>query len=286
MRVEVDCVPCMFTQALSASRRCTDDERKLREVQYEIMRLLPPQSFDQSPAEMSYYAVRIVSDVLGCEDPFAEEKHKSNTAMLELYPELKGIVDSSQDKLHTAIKLTAAGNIIDMGILREFDVNHAIDDVLERSFQIDDFEFLRKDLESAKSILYLADNAGEIVADKLFLETLDRNDVVVAVNERPILNDATMEDAQQVGLDSVATVISNGSGMIGTVLDDCSEEFRNIFDSADVIISKGQGNYECLDERPRNIYFVLTAKCPCVARKLGVKERDTVLKKENLRHGR
>jgi uncharacterized protein with ATP-grasp and redox domains len=283
LRVEVDCLPCMFTQVLSASRRCTDDEEKLREIQYEIMRLLPRLTFHQTPAEMSYHAVRVVSDVLGCDDPFAEEKRKSNTAMLELYPELKEIVESSSDRLYTAIKLSAAGNIIDMGILREFDVNHAIDDVLKRSFQIDHFQFLRRDLDSARTILYLADNAGEIVADKLFLETLGRNDVVVAVNERPILNDATMEDARQVGLDRVATVISNGSGMIGTVLDDCSEEFRNIFHASDVIISKGQANYECLDERTENIYFVLTAKCPCVARALGVKERDTVLKKENLR---
>jgi len=286
LKVQIDCLPCMFKQALSASRRCTDDEEKLREVQYEVMRLLPQQSFGQSPAEVSYYAIKVVSDVLGCEDPFAEEKHQSNIAMLEFYPALKRIVESSSDKLYTAIKLAAAGNIIDMGILREFDVKEAIDDILERSFQVDHFQLLRKDLASAKTILYLADNAGEIVADKLFLETLGRNDVVVAVNERPILNDATMDDARQVELDRVATVISNGSGMIGTVLEDCSKEFRNIFHAADVIISKGQGNYEGLDERPENIYFVLTAKCPSVARALGVKERDTVLKKENLRHDR
>ncbi len=286
MKVEIDCIPCMFTQALSASRRCTDDVEKLRKVQYELMRLLPRESFDQTPAEMSYYAVRAVHDVLGCEDPFAEEKRRSNIAMLELYPTLKDIVESSSDKLYTAIKLAAAGNIIDMGILRDFDVEEAIDDILKRSFQIDDFDLLRNDLESAEHILYLADNAGEIVADKLFLETLGRRDAVVAVKEKPILNDATMEDVRQIGLDSVAVAISNGSGMIGTVLDDCSEEFRNIFHSADVIISKGQGNYECLDERPENIYFVLTAKCACVARALGVKERDTVLKKGNMRRVR
>ena len=243
------------------------------------MRLLPPQSFDQSPAEMSYYAVRLVSDILGCEDPFADEKHKSNAAMLELYPELKSIVDSSQDKLHTAVKLTAAGNIIDMGILREFDVNDAIDDVLERSFQIDHFEFLRKDLEKAKSILYLADNAGEIVADKLFLETLDRNDVVVAVNERPILNDATMEDAIDAGLTKIVTVIDNGSDGPGTILETCSEEFLSCMDQSDLIIAKGQGNYETLSDLDKNIYFILKAKCPVVAADLGCDIGQMVLKR-------
>lgn len=279
MKVEIDCIPCMFKQALSASRRCTDDVENLKKVQYELMRRLPDWSFDQSPAEMSYYALRVVNDVLGCEDPFAEEKRRTNKAMMELYPTLKRMVESSPDKLHTAMKIAAAGNVIDMGILHRFDVRKAIDDILARSFKIDHFELLQKDLMSARMILYVADNAGEIVADKLFLETLGRKDAVIAVHEKPILNDATMDDVRQVHLDSVAVPISNGSGMIGTVLGDCSEEFRNVFQKADVIISKGQGNYECLDERPENVYFVLTAKCPVVARALGVEEGDAVLKK-------
>jgi uncharacterized protein with ATP-grasp and redox domains len=285
LRVAIDCVPCVFKQALSASRRCTSDVEELRRVQYELMKRVPEWSFDQSPAEFSYYAIRVVNEVLGCADPFAEDKHQSNTAMLELYPHLKEIVESSPDKLHTAIKIAAAGNVIDMGILHRFDVREAIDDVLTRSFQIDHFDQLKQDLMSAEKLLYIADNAGEIVADMLFLETLGRKDAVVAVKEGPILNDATMEDAMQVCLDGVAIPMSNGSDMIGTVLDDCSEEFRNVFHAADVIISKGQGNYEGLDERPENIYFVLTAKCRVVAEALGVEEGDAVLKKERVDHG-
>ena len=278
MKVEVDCIPCVFKQALSASRRCTNKVDTLRRVQYELMKLVPQYSFELTPAEMSYYAVKAANEALGCEDPFAEEKRQSNVAMLDLYPRLKKIVESSSDRLHTAVKIAAAGNVIDMGILHRFDVRGAIDDLLNGSFRIDHYESLRRDLASAERILYLADNAGEIVADKLFLETLGRKDVVVAVKESPILNDATMEDARAVGLDEVAAVISNGSGMIGTILDDCSEEFRDIFHAADVIISKGQGNYEGLDERPENIYFVLKAKCPVVARALGVEEGEAVLK--------
>jgi hypothetical protein len=274
----------MFRQVLSASRRCTDDVEELKNVQYELMKRLPEQTFEQSAAEMSYHALRVVNDVLGCADPFAEEKRRSNAAMLELYPTLKAIVESSSDKLHTALKIAAAGNVIDMGILHRFDVKTSIDDILNRSFRIDHFDLLQRDLSLAGTVLYIADNAGEIVADMLFLETLGRKDVLVAVNEKPILNDATMEDARQVGLDRVATPISSGSGMIGTVLRDCSEAFRNVFHSADVIISKGQGNYECLDEEDKNIYFVLTAKCPVVARALGVEEGDAVLKKESA-HG-
>ncbi len=284
MKVAIDCIPCVFKQALSASRRCTTDVEELKKVQYELMRCLPQETFDQSPAEISYNALTVVNDILGCADPFAEEKRRSNAAMLELYPVLKERVESSSDRLHTAIKIAAAGNVIDMGILHKFDVRKAIDDILEGSFRIDHFDLLKKDLLSAERILYVADNAGEIVADKLFLETLGRKDAVVAVREKPILNDATMEDARQVGLGRVATPISNGSGMIGTVLRDCSEEFRNVFHAADVIISKGQGNYECLDERSENIYFVLTAKCPVVAAALGVEEGEAVLKKKVVDH--
>lgn len=286
MKVAIDCIPCMFKQALSASRRCTTDVEKLKKVQYELMKLIPQETFEQSPAEMSYHVLRVVNEIVGCADPFAEGKSRSNTAMLELYPDLKETVESSADRLHTAIKIAAAGNVIDMGILQHFDVRESIDDILERSFRIDHFDLLRRDLMSAERILYIADNAGEIVADMLFLETLGRKDVFVAVNEKPILNDATMEDVGRVGLDRVAAPISNGSEMIGTVLSDCSEEFRNVFDAADVIISKGQANYECLNEADENIYFVLTAKCPVVAGALGVEEGDAVLKKESPDDGR
>lgn len=279
MKVDADCIPCVFKQALSASRRCTNNLDTLRRVQYELMKHVPHYSFDLTPAEMSYYAVKVANDALGCEDPFAEEKRQSNLAMLELYPTLKGIIESSSNRLHTAVKIAAAGNVIDMGILHRFDVRKSIDELLNGSFKIDDYPLLRRELDSADSVLYLADNAGEIVADKLFLETLGRKDVIVAVKESPILNDATMEDARAVGLDEVAVVVSNGSGMIGTILDDCSEEFRNIFYAADVILSKGQGNYEGLDERPQNIYFILKAKCPVVARALGVEEGEAVLKR-------
>lgn len=279
MKVSVDCIPCVFKQALSASRRCTNHIDILRRVQYELMKHVPGYSFDLTPAEMSYYAVRVANEVLGCEDPFADEKRRSNATMLELYPTLEDIVKSSSDRLHTALKIAAAGNVIDMGILHRFDVRKSIDDLLNGSFRIDHYESLCRDLDSAERILYLADNAGEIVADKLFLETLDRKDVIVAVKESPILNDATMEDARAVGLDEVAVVVSNGSGMIGTILDDCSAEFRNAFSLADVIISKGQGNYESLDERQENIYFILKAKCPVVAQALGVEEGEAVLKR-------
>jgi len=285
LKVAIDCIPCMFKQALSASRKCTADVEELKKVQFELMRLIPRETFDQSPAEMTYHVLRVVNEVLECADPFADEKRQSNDAMLELYPTLKKMIESSSDKLHTAIKIAAAGNVIDMGILNRFDVRKSIDDILENSFKIDHFELLRRDLMSAERILYIADNAGEIVADMLFLETLGRKDVRVAVNEKPILNDATMDDVRQVRLDRVTVPLSNGSEMVGTVLRDCSEEFRNVFHAADVIISKGQGNYECLDERDENIYFVLTAKCPVVAGALGVEEGDAVLKKETAQHG-
>ena len=284
MKVVIDCIPCMFKQALSASRLCTTDVEQLKKVQYELMRGIPRWTFDQSPAEMSFHALRVVNDVVGCVDPFAEEKRRSNTAMLKLYPDLKEIVESSSDKLHTALKIAAAGNVIDMGILHRFDVRKSIADILKRSFRIDHYTLLQRDLMSAETILYIADNAGEIVADRLFLETLGRKDVFVAVNEKPILNDATMEDVRQVELDRVAIPISNGSEMIGTVFRDCSDEFRKVFHAADVIISKGQANYECLDERAENIYFVLTAKCPVVASALGIEEGDAVLKKETAHH--
>ncbi len=277
MKTAIDCIPCVFKQALSASKKITDDRQDLLKVQYSIMQMLPSQSLDISPAELSFYALKKVNEILNSADPFKAEKLKSNEFMLGLYPQLKKVVEYSTDELYTSLKIAAAGNIIDMGILQSFDVRETIKKALANPFKVDHFEELKKDLRHAEHILYIADNAGEIVADKLFLETLGRKDAIVVVKGAPMLNDATMEDAEFICLDDVAQVISNGSGMIGTVLADCSNEFRNVFNRADVIISKGQANFECLDETDRNMYFLLTVKCAIVGDRLRVKEGDAVL---------
>ncbi len=277
MKASVDCIPCVFLQALNTSKRITDDEQELVKAQHELMELLPSLSLDMTPAELSYYVIKHVYEMFKARDPYRDDKNRNNELMMTIYPKIEKIADYSRDKKYTALKIAAAGNIIDLGIKDSFDVSVMITKVLDGALEIDHYDELMRDLEKAKNVLYLADNAGEIVGDMLFLSTLDRNDIKVAVKDKPILNDATIEDAEQIGLTAIAEVISNGSGMLGTIISDCSEEFVKTYNKADLIISKGQANFESLEGARKNIYFILVAKCNLIAEHLGVNVGDTVL---------
>ncbi len=288
MRATIDCVLCLFKQALSASQLITSDEGKQLEVIKELMRELQDIEYplERTPAEYSYDALQIAYRLLDSRDPFAEAKRKHNQIAMELYPKLREIVENSKDRLHTAAKLAVAGNIIDLGVFKEseFDLEETIQHALEAGFAIDHFPKFRERLSECSKLLYILDNAGEIVFDRLFIEELQKElEVVGVVKGGPILNDATWDDAKQTGLDKVARVIDNGSDMVGTVLELCSEEFRQEFNEADIIISKGQGNYETLDEEDKDIFFILKAKCETIARNLGVELGDVVFKRSDHR---
>jgi len=279
VKAVVECIPCVLLQALNASKRITTDEKKLVEIQHEIMRLMPALSLDMTPAEFSYIVLKEVYKRFKVHDPYKADKHKNNEMMLGVYEKLEKMTDYSANTKLTALKIAAAGNLLDIGIRSDFDMNEIMGRVVEGSFKIDDSDELFEDVKKAGNVLYLTDNAGEIVTDKLLITILAKEGITVAVKGGPMLNDATMEDAEEVGLSQVANVISNGSGMLGTVLSDCSEEFIKVYNKADVIISKGQANFESLDGVQKNIYYILTAKCASVARRFGIAIDDAVVLK-------
>ena len=280
MRATPKCIPCYLKQALSAAREVTDEPETQRRAVNEAAKILPELTMDKSPAHNSTYVLWRAQEVLGCRDPFAAKKRHYNQLALDMYPQLKAVVEKSSDRLSTAIRVAAAGNVIDLGILDRSEVDLAGDltGVVSEGFAVDQCGLLERKLARAARILYLADNAGETVFDKVLIEELAKRDVeiTVAVKGQPILNDATMEDALCAGLDEDAHLISNGSPMIGTELETCSPEFLQHFHSADIIVSKGQANFETLNETSANIFFILKAKCSEVGRELGVAQGDVV----------
>ncbi len=211
-------------------------------------------------------------------DPFFEEKKRSNHIASDLYKIWKPKVLRSQNPFDLALRLSVAGNIMDYGANRSFNITQTIEQVLAAKFSIDDTEKLRDAIEKAKHILYLGDNAGEIVFDKLFLETVMHPNVTYVVRGMPILNDVTMADAMEVGMDKVADVISNGYNAPSTVLSKCGKGFLESYHDADLIISKGQGNLEGLiDENDPRIYFLLMAKCDVIANRLNVEKGSFIV---------
>lgn len=214
-------------------------------------------------------------------DPYQQVKKQSNDLVLSMYPELKDLVFHSGNYFDTSLRLAIAGNIIDYGISNSFDLHSTIDKVLNSEFAIDDSLELKQALSEAKTVLYLGDNCGEMVFDKLFIETIMHPNLIYAVRGEPVINDVTLEDARYVGMDRVADLLSNGYDAPSTLLEHCSPEFLEVFNRADVVISKGQGNLEgLLGKTEKEVYFLLMVKCEVIADALGVKKGDFVVKKQ------
>ena len=277
MKTYLDCIPCFFRQALFAARAALDDEEKIKQVLDRIGDLVSEIPLHSSPPETGREVYRIVREVTGVNDPFASLKDESIRKALALYPSFKEVVETSGDPLETAVRLAVAGNIIDFGADPDFKLEQDIQEALRREPAINHFNVLKNKLKGSREVLYLADNAGETVFDKIFIEAMAKP-VVYAVRDRPVINDATVEDAIKSGLDEVARVVSSGCDAPGVIPNRCSEEFLDLFQRADLIISKGQGNYETLSSEQRPVFYLLKAKCPVIARDLGVKQGDTVIK--------
>ncbi len=279
MKACLDCYPCFFIQALKTARLVTSEERAILRILKEVSVYLSQASFDVTPSEIGRGVYRIISRLTGAKDPYKEVKENCIRQALTLYPGLKQRIDTSKDRLLTAVRLAIAGNVIDFGTSSSFDLNRDLEKILSQDFAINHFDDFRNSLKKAAKILYIADNAGETVFDRLLVEEIGQP-VVYAVREKPIINDATLEDAVLSGLDEVAEVMSSGCDSPGNILNFCSEQFLRVYRSADLIISKGQGNYEALSDEKRLIFFLLKAKCPVVARDLGLDEGSIILLKQ------
>lgn len=285
MKTELECIPCIMKQAFNTARRSTDNPALIRKILNLTADYVKKLDFNQAPADASYFAYKITSELTENEDPYKMEKKKFNDLCLSMVPEIKKKIDDSKEPIKTAIKSAILGNFIDLGIGYKFDMESDFESIFGNPLDIDDYQEFRTILESGrKKILYLGDNAGEIVFDRLLIEKLKNNhDVTFVVKRGPIINDATIEDAKYVGMTNIVKVIDTGSDGIGVKWGSVSKEFMDCYKSADVIISKGQGNFETNSDKTNNIFFLLRTKCESVARKLGVKNGDIVLKKGSVR---
>jgi uncharacterized protein with ATP-grasp and redox domains len=276
MKTYLDCLPCMLRQALEAARMADADVEQQRAVLNRVMELLIGVSVDSTPAETGYHVHRIVREMTGDRDPYRLVKEEATRKALQLVPWLREIVARANDPLEQAVRIAIAGNIIDLAPGIQFTIEATLERVLHQSFAINDLGALRQALSQTESVLYLADNAGETVFDRVLIETLEQP-VVYAVKGGPTLNDATREDAIAAGLEEVAEVVSTGSDAPGTVLKSCSPAFRQLYSEAELIIAKGQANHEALGEGDRRLFFLLQIKCPVLGREIGVEPGSIVL---------
>jgi len=279
MKTHLDCIPCFVRQALEASKMATRNRTKQEKALKTVLLELGKTSLKgKTPSDISHKIHHIVRKVTENNDPYKKLKDEYNRKALRMYPSLKRKVAESKDRLLTATKLAIAGNIIDFGPGSKFDLEKTMEEVLVQDFDIDHFNRFRKELQKSEKIVYLGDNTGEIVFDRILLEELKDKNIIFVVKGGPIINDATIEDARFAGIDKIAEIKTVSNGDPGTGTEKKSKEFTNFLKSADVVISKGQGNYEALSEVDANIFFLLKVKCPAIAKDIGVKIGGIVLK--------
>lgn len=293
MRLEMDCIPCVQQQALNAIRFNIDDRETEKMVLKEVMDELINMDWDKTPPELSHEAHSIVREEIQINDPYKEVKKKYNDHGLEILPEMSNVLEQSDDRLETATRISIAGNIIDFGAVDEEDleVRKTIAEVLDKKIAIDNFKEFTERIENpnTEDLLIFVDNTGEIVFDKLLIEEIlkrrkqknlnEFSRITVVVKGGPILNDATKEDTEYVGFNDLPNIkykeISNGDPNTGPTR--ASKKVEKWINNHDLVISKGQGNYEGLSQF-KDVFFLLMAKCHVVADKLNVKEGDLILK--------
>jgi uncharacterized protein with ATP-grasp and redox domains len=252
----------------------------------EINKYINSVNSDIKTPEVARGVYNIISETLQISDLNEDSKQKSNDIVLRQYAEFKNLILNSDNSFNVALRLSIAGNIMDFAACPEFFtnsehyLNNIINEVLTADFAIDDSQELENRIKCSKTLLILGDNAGEIVFDKLFIETINHPNVYYAVRGKPVINDVTVDDASYTGMDKIAEVIPNGYDAPSTIIEKASKEFKKIYNDADLIISKGQGNLEGLINNTReDLYFLLMVKCNVIAKLLGVKKGDYIVKR-------
>ncbi len=283
MRTYIECMPCFMNQLIRTGKMVELDDTALWQLMKRLARAM--ESFDphDPPPKSAVQLYDLIANECGCRDPFEEIKKRSTRQALGLYEKLKRDIEQAPDPLEKAIRFSACGNVIDFGVASEYDLEAELESISDRPFAIWHMDHFRENLKRSDWVLYLGDNAGESVFDRLLIEILDIP-VTFVVRDGPIINDVTEEDAEAAGIGKTASITSSGCRAPGTILEWCSSDFLEMFNTAPLIISKGQGNYETLAEQRRPIYFILKAKCNVVSRHLKCNIGDMIFAAANRIH--
>ena len=287
MKVHYECAACFLRQTREALDLVTDNESLKMDITEKVLKIVSKNFNNDAVSNVIGTEVhRTIKEETGNNDPYIKERKISNDIALDFLPQVEKILREG-NTLKNYIKVAIAGNVIDFGALGlDMDMESLIINTMKKDPVLDSTEDLEEELKRSKTIIYLADNIGEIVFDKILIKKIKEYDVdvVVALKEKPILNDACIDDAIKIGLDKFAKLTSTGTDSIGIIEEDVSAEFMELFNKSDMVIAKGLGNYEGLGEmdlKDKPVFCLLNAKCPPVARDIGVELGDNIVLKLN-----
>ena len=289
MKMHDKCLPCIVNQAIKVANITGVNLKD--ELLREVFTYLSKMDFNSTTPEIIGEVFDMIKRYTNNPDPYKETRTYYNTLFLNLLPEFEKKIEQAENTFELAIRYAIVGNIIDFNPVQNTlleEIYNSLDQVEQLEFAIDDSQSLMKDILNERILLYLGDNCGEICLDKLLLKKMKELNpdirLLFGVRGKPVVNDSIAEDAYFVGIDEYAEIIDNGDGSLGTVLHRTSPSFMDVYKAADVIIAKGQANYECLSEENKNIYFLLMTKCDVIANDIGVEEKKMVCMKSKLRN--
>lgn len=283
MKTSAECIPCFARQAAEAVALAVEDPAQREHLLRKLLRAIADADWSGSPPVMGQRIHRIIREAIGDRDPYRDVKERMNRMAAKLLPEMREAMRQQADQREAAVCLAIGGNLLDAGAKTQIaaeDLPRHLDTLWTQPLR-GDVGALYRAAEQAHSILYLADNAGEIVFDRLLIEALPAEKVTVFVRGMPVINDATMEDAVSAGLPEIAPVFDNGSDAPGTLVEECSKDFQDWYERADLVIAKGQGNYETLSDTAKHTFFLFTVKCPVIAAHVNEAVGSLVVKEAN-----
>ncbi|QUH19261.1 damage-control phosphatase ARMT1 family protein [Alkaliphilus sp. B6464] len=283
MKISRECIYCLARQAVEIAEEATSNITMQEEIIKRSLKELGEMDFSETAPEIAFRMHQHAKNITGINDPYKRLKEQYNEIAKDIYERIieEKWLYKAEDRFDMACRLAIAGNIIDFSVglkLEHSDIVKSVEDSIKHDIFGTGTTALREAVEKSNNIMYIADNSGEIIFDKFLLENLPTNKVTYVVKGGPIVNDATMQDAISTGVVDLVKVIDNGHCAQGTILKDCSSTFKSEFSKADLIISKGQANFETLsDIKDKNIFYLLRAKCSSVASAIGCKRMDYVL---------
>ena len=283
MKVSRECIQCLARQAVEIAEEATSNVQIQEEIIKISLKELGEMDFNETAPEIAFKMHQHAKNITGVNDPYKRLKEQYNEIAKEIYEKIsrEKWLDKAENRFDMACRLAISGNIIDFSVglnLEYSDIVKSVEDSIKHDIFGTGSAALQEAVEKSNNIMYIADNAGEIIFDKFLLESLPTKRVTYVVKGGPIVNDATMQDAIDTGVVDIVKVIDNGHSAQGTILRDCSSTFKDEFSKSDLIISKGQANFETLsDVKDKTIFYLLRAKCSSVASAIGCKQMDYVL---------
>ena len=285
MKTVLECLPCLSRNAVVLAERSSDDPLIRGRIVRDSMKMLADADLSQPPPFYAAEIMKITMDHCSCPqtDFYRDDKEKSTALAKKLLQELDAIPEYDPDSFESRLRLAIAGNILDFGVFSDLNLNEALQTIRQAFTAPIDFEAMRKlekRIASARKILYVLDNCGECVFDRVFME-LFKDKVTVGVRGQNSLNDVTRKELAESGYGPEIPIVDNGSNIPGTMTEFLPDSFKSVMESADLIIAKGQGNFETMNEISLPVSFLFLAKCPVVIRLVGAEPKSIQIRNFN-----